>query len=63
MTSPPFWQENFMDLPYEPKGKWKAGPHSFEAMIQSCHVVRHLLHVVRRNARGLCVLVEEQIRE
>src|SRR5580765_6137664 len=53
-------QQYFVDLPYKAEGERKAIAHPLEAVIQGCHIVRDLLHIVQRNARRLRVLIEQK---
>ncbi len=63
MAAAPLRQKNLVDFPNETKGERKATPHALQPVIESCHVIGDLLHVVQRNTWRLCVLIKQQVGE
>jgi len=45
----------------ETNGEGKSVPHALQSVIQRCHIVGNFLHVVQRDARCFCVLIEQEV--
>src|SRR5712671_1660365 len=56
IASPPVRQKDLMDLANQPVRKRKALSHAFQTVIKRGHIVRHLLHILNRDARHFFVL-------
>src|SRR5580658_8224709 len=60
VAAAPLRQEHLVNFTDETKREREAAPHALQTMIESCHVIGDLLHVVQRNTRRLCVLIKQE---